>query len=84
MRLQTKYEWCIEVMDGEDIVDNHFEDTLAELESSLTDGELVLCRVEGNEVEGATDTLWAYVVDGKLPEYFSNSNQQATNFIMNY
>lgn len=71
MRIKVNYEWCREVMDGEDIVDNHFEDQLVDLIDS--EGVLVLVRNEGNENEGVTDRFWAYVVNGKLPDCFSDA-----------
>jgi hypothetical protein len=81
MRLKTIYEWCCEVLDDGDIIDNHFEDSLQLIsKDELPGNDLVLCRVEGNEHEGVTDTLWAYVKDGKLPEYFSNANMCVTGY----
>lgn len=31
MRNQVKYEWCLEVLEDGDIVDNHFEDKLCDI-----------------------------------------------------
>jgi hypothetical protein len=78
------YEWCYETVDEHgDIIDNHFEDKLKKFFSSpvghTDNGErLVLVRNEGNEIEGVTASAWAYVVDGKLPEYFSDSLGEPT------
>lgn len=81
MRNQVKYEWCLEVLEDGDIVDNHFEDKLCDInKDELPNNDLVLCRVEGNEDQGAIDTLWAYVKDGKLPEYFSNAYLQPVGY----
>ena len=81
MRLNITYEWCCEFLQDGDIVDNHFEDNLNEIrKDELPNNDLVLCRVEGNEYEGVTNTLWAYVKGNKLPEYFYNSMQEPTSY----
>jgi len=81
MRLKTTYEWCCEVLEDGDIIDNHFEDELQRIrKDELPNNDLVLCRVEGNEEEGVTNTLWAYVKDGKLPEYFADSSLMLTGY----
>lgn len=41
--------------------------------ADLSGKDLGLVRHEGNENDGVTDRLWAYVKDGKLPECFSDS-----------
>lgn len=71
MQDKVTYEWSIEIMDGEDIVDSNFAEKLKDLD--LSEGELVLVRRTGNEIDGETDRLWAYVKDGKLPDTFSDS-----------
>lgn len=72
MRTELKYEWGDEVSDEHgDIVDCDFSDTLKELGDIK--GSLVLVRSAGNEVVGVSDRQWAYVKDGKLPTYFSDS-----------
>jgi hypothetical protein len=81
MRNKVIYEWCIEhYTDDEyqDIVDNHFSDSLTfkEIEFEANDGEktrLVLVRNEGNDDNGLEDRHWAYVEDGKLPQFFSDA-----------
>lgn len=76
----VKYEWCIEVMDGEDIADSSFFDSLSSFDKSDLEGNaLVLVRNEGNEVEGVVNRLWAYVVNGELPVYFSNELGNSIN-----
>jgi hypothetical protein len=74
MQTKVSYEWSIETIDeNEDIIDSSFWDEKPHKE--LEENErLVLVRNEGNEIEGITDRLWAYVIDGKLPKYFSDSN----------
>lgn len=80
MRTKVIYEWCCETLDNGDIVDNHFEDKLQDIgKDELPNNDLVLCRAEGNEVDGVTDTLWAYVKNWQLPEYFTDSMQQPVN-----
>lgn len=76
MRTQVKYEWTLEELelDCNDIVDSDFSDTLNfQKEHFPSRYDLGLVRVEGNEIDGQTDILWAYVKDGKLPECFSDS-----------
>lgn len=73
MRKQVVYEWCIETKDEHgDIIDSNFQDILSDLSKPESNEGLVLVRHEGNERQGNTDTVWAYVVDGKLPEYFAD------------
>lgn len=82
MRNTVSYEWDYEIMDesGEEIVDHNHRDTLAEFTKEDITGPLVLIRNEGNENAGLTGRLWAYVYDGKLPEYFSDANEQETGY----
>ena len=74
MPRQTVYEWAVEYMDGEDIVDAVQQDTFAQVKAladKAENTELVLVRNvwDGNDLE---DRSWAYIEDGKLPEYFSD------------
>jgi len=41
---------------------------------------MCLVRNEGGDVEGLTGRLWAYVVDGKLPEYFEDATRSVTGY----
>lgn len=73
------YEWDIETVDGEDIVDHHHEDKLEDLHfpTLAHDERLVLVRDDGTR-------LWAYVDESKmLPKYFSrpeaDGNYHETN-----
>lgn len=67
------YEWSLETIDEHgDIIDSDFSNSPFELIAA--NQRMCLVRNEGNEVDGLTDRLWAYVVDGKLPEYFTDSN----------
>ena len=80
--MKVGYEWDIEEMDGEDIVEHNESETLAwysQKEIDKIDGKnfvLVLVRNEWNEADGLTDRYWAYtiLVEGKLvlPEFFSD------------
>lgn len=74
MRNKIIYEWCIETLDeNEDVIDNSFWDELPK-EPLEENQQLCLVRNEGNEADGLTDRLWAYVENGKLPEYFTDAN----------
>lgn len=80
MATKVEYEWCYETLDdNDDIIDNTFEDKLANLNKPDEKCRLVLVRSEGGENQGVTDRAWAYVIDGKLPDYFENANNQPIN-----
>jgi hypothetical protein len=70
----VNYEWTIEHLDGEDIVDSDFADRLTDfLEKDFNDTSFGLVRNEGNEFAGLKERYWAYVENGVLPEYFSDA-----------
>ena len=74
MQIKVAYEWTLETVEDGDIVDSNFVDSLTEINNAdLTGKDLGLVRNEGNENDGVTNRLWAYVKDGKLPECFSDS-----------
>lgn len=78
--MPAEYEWDVEEMDGEDIVDHHFCDSLAEARSFAKDGDLVVlvCRYE-NWSRGTTHTSWAYLLeDGSLPADFTDAYGRPT------
>lgn len=80
---QVRYEWDYEIvdLDSMDVLDHWHEDKLTGFGRPLEENErLVLVRNEGNEGEGLEDRLWAYVEDGKLPQYFSNANGNQTGY----
>ena len=73
MKTKVTYEWIFEELDEDgNIVDCDFSDTLTSANNNLDGYDFGLVRNEGNEVYGITDRYWAYVKDGKLPEYFQN------------
>lgn len=80
MAMQVKYEWTMEIIEDDEIVDSDFSDSLSFDKSRLEGNDLGLVRNEGNENEGVTDRLWAYVKDGKLPQFFSNANGLPTGY----
>lgn len=67
------YEWTLETIVDDEIADSDFSDTLTFNKEDLSGNDLGLVRNEGNEANGITDRYWAYIKDGKLPEYFSDS-----------
>ena len=71
MTTKTFYEWDIETWVGEDIEDHHHEDVISRLPSLEANQKLVLVR-DTFVHESLELRLWAYVVDGKLPEFFSD------------
>lgn len=69
------YEWSVEtVNEFGDIENCYFYDTIQEVPTLENNQRLCLVRNEGNDNEGLTYRLWAYVLNGKLPEYFSDAN----------
>lgn len=84
--MTVSYEWDIEEVDRDsgDILDHNHGDKLSQLLRAFGDiitqgrGDLVLVRDEGNNVEGLLDRYWAYVKDGVLPEYFTDSMGEDT------
>jgi hypothetical protein len=73
------YEWDIEEVDGEDILDHNF------LDAPRKPGEnerLVLVR-DVRSVEGTSiDRMWAYVENMRLPETFSYCAESPTNLLV--
>jgi len=71
------YEWDIETVDGEDILDHCHATSLTSLALRVPDcpegqlQRLVLVRDLWNG-EHLKNRTWAYVVDGKLPEFFKD------------
>lgn len=71
-------EWLVEELEDTtpdaDIIDTHCFPTLAEARAfaALCAPPVIigLVRDRGNDLEGLLDRQWAYVEDGKLPEYF--------------
>lgn len=76
---QVVYDWSLEEIDeNEDIVDSDFmQEIPADWVNKLPeDGHtfrICLVRDLGNQEKGLIERCWAYVVDGKLPEYFKDS-----------
>jgi hypothetical protein len=91
--MTTTYEWIVEHLDGEpagdpDILEVCHYDTYREaaLETGVRtmlkrkkNYRVALVREVGNDVEGLTERMWAYVVDGELPEYFEIATDMITS-----
>lgn len=73
MQTKVNYEWTLETLYDGDIIDSDFSDNLTFDNGDLIGKNLGLVRNEGNEADGVTNRLWAYVKDDKLPECFSDS-----------
>lgn len=77
MKNKIKYEWANEVIEDGEISDSDFTDTLTEInKDDFKNNDIALVRNEGNENEGLTDRLWAYIKNNILPDYFSGANGQ--------
>lgn len=90
MHNTVKYEWDYEEFDPQsgDILDHNHQDHLSQYDSDAGLGpvRLVLIRNTGNDADGLADgladRLWAYVKDGKLPEFFTNELGNDTGYIV--
>lgn len=84
-----RYEWTVEVIrdygDGvEDIIESDFFDTFAKAkQNSLINCNPVheyvqigLVRQVFDSVDTLLSTSWAYITDGKLPEYLTDSSNR--------
>lgn len=76
----VQYEWTLEEIQDGEIMDSDFADTLPLTWLTEPNTDLGLVRNEGSESEGVNDRLWAYVKDGKLPEYFSNAMGEVVGY----
>jgi hypothetical protein len=78
----TSYEWIVETLEGEDIVDvihcnsyGHAVDVARLIAAKGTAVAIGLVRDQGNETEGLQNRQWAYLdKDGRLPEWFDGRN----------
>lgn len=84
--MATVYEWKVEEVQSCDTPDvekgeihsyEHYDNASDAIfamrgDTSSPDRHFELCVVRsvGTNVSGMTDQAWAYVIDGKLPEYF--------------
>ena len=76
----TVYEWDVELVDKEyeDILDHEHSDKcpgIPTLDTEVVFERLVLVRDVYRQWD-LSDRTWAYVKDGKLPEYFSDAWQR--------
>jgi hypothetical protein len=89
-RYRVHYEWDAEQVNitdidpetGEpynDVQDHNHNDIDTVLSEIAEEGcrvDVVLVRNVGNEDDGLVDRQWAYVEDGKLPEFFEDAYQK--------
>lgn len=83
------YEWTVETLDfypdcdDPDIIDTSAFDTLSDAlrfhRETDEPSRIVLVRNVGNDVEGLTDRAWAYVVNGKMNEFFELGGGEESN-----
>jgi hypothetical protein len=77
------YEWDYETWDEDgDILEHDQEEHIADFSDERRTDHLVLVRNEGSEASGLTDRSWAYVVNGALPKYFSDSRGESTGVMV--
>lgn len=87
--MAVTYEWDIETIDPktEDILDHDFSDDLKSLLPRFVTQDptmrLVLVRNVGNNLEGLTDRLWAYMDNNwNLPKYFTDTLYESTEILV--
>lgn len=73
MKNEVRYEWDYETVEDGDIIEHNHSEKLSWFKESDKTDTLVLVVDIGNERDGLTERYWAYVYDGKLPEYFTDS-----------
>jgi hypothetical protein len=73
-RRKVVYEWDIETLDGDDIIDHHHFDYCPGIPDTPNQ-RLVLVKDVGDSINGLTDRLWAYAENGKLPDEFEDAYQ---------
>jgi hypothetical protein len=76
--MKVAYDWDIEELtldEHAEIVDHWYADSLANYPiRPLTPNEdLTLVRYEYTDIDGEQSRYWAYVRNGKLPEFFSDA-----------
>lgn len=82
--MKTFYEWVVNEMDDEYILENYFFDTYADATrfvSTLNGSyEIELKRDKVDECVGVVDRGYAQLKDGKLDEYFDNGPKVPQRF----
>jgi hypothetical protein len=74
-----RYEWTVELLEGDDIVDAFYGDTLSEAlrQAGHTPAEFTqhsgVVRDRYDSAESLVCRSWAYVEDGKLPDRFTDA-----------
>lgn len=79
MQSKVRYEWDVETLDGDDIVDHQHSETLGTLPPLEQNQRLVLVRDFGNDLDGLVERSWAYVVNDRLPDCFFDAAETLTN-----
>ena len=75
-RPTASYEWCLETVEGEDIVDHHHEPSLGLLPDPEPDQRIVLVRTWGSDDEGVLGRGYAYPDSaGDLPALFDGGQK---------
>jgi len=73
------YEWVMETMDGDDIVDVDHADTYADAVRRASNGARIgLVRDHDRHDDGDAERSWAYITDGRLPEWFTDAGDAPT------
>lgn len=78
--MPVRYEWDVESLEGEDVLDHDHRDTFAEAiaaekisQNFRETTRICLVRDIWDYDHGLQERTWAYLEDGKLPEHFEDS-----------
>lgn len=80
--MATAYEWAVEEMDGDDVVDSICFDTCAAARASISPGDvLVLRKLKSNRDGDSVDSFaYAYPVGGVMPAEFDDGSSVPERF----
>lgn len=70
-------EWLLEEMDGAEIIDVHHAESYAQAASWMDEGKTYRVGLV-RDLPRLGGRSWAYVTDGKLPEYFTDAFDDQT------
>jgi hypothetical protein len=87
MKTKTEYDWLVEEMEDEDVIEVNDFETLIEAKdfaNGLTDYGIALvryvyCTIDGDQLERG----YAYLENGKLPTHFDDGNKVPKRFVEN-
>lgn len=81
--MATAYEWTVEEMDGDDIIDSRCFDSFAEAKAGLEPGcVLVLRKLKSNRDGDSVDAFaYAYLTNGALSAEFDDGSKVPARYL---